>query len=239
MRSSLTFPLSIVSETKNQWARDDPAFVVMFLVFLVMSALAWGVAMHASVILVLRLLLWVGLVDFLLFGLVTATLGWFLSNKFLRLKPGGLPRTVPGPESSNRAIRDPEEGTIDVEEPHDSTDSSFLMVSSQQVEWLYAFDIHLNSYFPVWVILYVLQFLILPLILRAEGSFLATLLANTMYLIAGIYYYYVTSLGYTARPFLQRTEIFLYPIGGLVILYTLSLILNVNMTLLVVNFYFS
>jgi hypothetical protein len=34
------------SETKNQWARDDPAFVAILLVFLTVASLAYGVAFH-------------------------------------------------------------------------------------------------------------------------------------------------------------------------------------------------
>lgn len=203
-----------------------------------MSALAWGVAMHASVGLVLRLLLWVGLVDFLVFGLVTATFGWFIANRFLIFRPHGSNQGSSSSNSSNlRSHRDPE-AAGEHGDLHDGTDS-FFMLSSQQVEWLYSFDVHLNSYFPVWIILYVLQFLILPLLLSGAGSFLATLVSNSLYLIAGIYYYYVTFLGYTALPFLQKTEVFLYPIAALFALYVASLFMNANMTLLVVNFYFS
>jgi len=76
------------------------------------------------------------------------------------------------------------------------------MVGQQSVEWLYAFDIHLNSFFPLWVLLYVLQFFLLIPILAYPTSFVSTFFANTLYLIAGIDYYYITFLGYTGTPFL-------------------------------------
>lgn len=34
----------LVSETKNQWARDDPAFVVIFSLFLVIATAAYCAA---------------------------------------------------------------------------------------------------------------------------------------------------------------------------------------------------
>eukprot|EP01099_Mayorella_cantabrigiensis_P008002 TRINITY_DN7364_c0_g1_i1.p1 TRINITY_DN7364_c0_g1~~TRINITY_DN7364_c0_g1_i1.p1 ORF type:complete len:129 (-),score=27.69 TRINITY_DN7364_c0_g1_i1:341-727(-) len=68
----------------------------------------------------------------------------------------------------------------------------------QKVEWLYAFDIHCNSFFPLFLILYVVQFLLLPVLLVPE-SFFATFLSNTLYAIAFVYYFYLTFLGYNGK----------------------------------------
>ena len=43
-----------------------------------------------------------------------------------------------------------------------STSSFFFF----QVEWMYAFDIHCNSFFPLFLLLYVLQFFLLPFLLN-------------------------------------------------------------------------
>jgi len=40
----LSFICSFFSETKNQWARDDPAFVVIFSLFLIVATSAYCVA---------------------------------------------------------------------------------------------------------------------------------------------------------------------------------------------------
>jgi len=35
----------------------------------------------------------------------------------------------------------------------------------QRVEWLYAFDIHCNSFFPLFIMLYVVQLILSPILL--------------------------------------------------------------------------
>jgi len=81
---------------------------------------------------------------------------------------------------------------------------------TQHVEPLYAFDIHCNSFLPLFVYLGPVQFLLLPLLLKP--TFLATLTANALYTLALSHYLYITHLGYRALPFLANTEFFLYPI---------------------------
>ncbi len=84
----------------------------------------------------------------------------------------------------------------------------------QKVEWLYCFDVHCNSFFPLFLLLYVFQYF-LSLLLISPNSFvcisfinspnsmylppllqLSTLFANTLYFIAFAYYYHITFLGY-------------------------------------------
>ncbi|GBG69378.1 hypothetical protein CBR_g4071 [Chara braunii] len=76
---------------------------------------------------------------------------------------------------------------------------------------LYAFDVHCNSFFPLFIQLYVLQYFLSPLLL-APG-FIPALLSNLLYATAFCYYHYVSFLGYDVLPFLERTTFFLYPIG--------------------------
>eukprot|EP01120_Amphizonella_sp_Union-15-10_P000570 TRINITY_DN10604_c0_g1_i1.p1 TRINITY_DN10604_c0_g1~~TRINITY_DN10604_c0_g1_i1.p1 ORF type:complete len:247 (-),score=11.90 TRINITY_DN10604_c0_g1_i1:93-833(-) len=106
----------------------------------------------------------------------------------------------------------------------------------QEVEWLYAFDIHCNSFFPVFVLLYVVQ--LFGIMLLLHGSLLATIFSNTLYIIAFGYYFYITFLGYTALPFLTKTEVFLYPIGPIFVCYVLSLLFNLNCSIFTMNLYF-
>lgn len=51
----------------------------------------------------------------------------------------------------------------------------------------------------------VLQFLLSPVLLWR--SFLSSALANALYVIALGYYHYMNFLGYSALPFLERTEV--------------------------------
>ena len=43
--------------------------------------------------------------------------------------------------------------------------SPFVSFSSTQVEWLHAFDIHCNAFFPLFLLLYVVQYMLLPILL--------------------------------------------------------------------------
>jgi len=101
---------------------------------------------------------------------------------------------------------------------------------------MYAFDIHCNSFFPLFLLLYVVQFFLLPFLL--SGGFLATLLSNTLFLAALSYYHYITFLGYSALPFLENSVYFLYPVGLLVIGYIMLILTNVNCTELALSLYF-
>jgi len=59
---------------------------------------------------------------------------------------------------------------------------------------MYAFDVHCNSYFPLFVLLYVVQFALCPVLLA--GGFLPTVLSNLLYGAALSYYHYTQFLGY-------------------------------------------
>ena len=64
----------------------------------------------------------------------------------------------------------------------------------QEVEWLYAFDIHANSFFCSFFVTYVLQYFLLPVLL--SRSALACLASNSLYALSAIWYFYITYLGY-------------------------------------------
>jgi hypothetical protein len=67
--------LLVVIEIKNQWSRDDPAFVVVQIAFLVAASLAYGVAFGIqSSSHFLRLVIGSVLVEFLACGALIATL---------------------------------------------------------------------------------------------------------------------------------------------------------------------
>ncbi len=63
------------------------------------------------------------------------------------------------------------------------------------VEWGFAFDVHLNAFFPLLVILHFVQLFFYHLVISRE-VFLATLFGNTLWLVALGYYIYITFLGY-------------------------------------------
>jgi len=61
-------------QTKNQWARDDPAFLVVQAVFVAIAALAYAIALrHASVFGYIWAVFYCLVVDWLLVGMAIAS----------------------------------------------------------------------------------------------------------------------------------------------------------------------
>merc|ERR1719401_3281361 len=177
-------------QTKNQWARDDPAFVVVLIFFLVVASVAYGIALQVRGFALLRILTaFIGF-HFVALGALIATCSWFISNKYLRVQ-------------------------------------SFHGVE-QRMEWMYAFDIHCNSFFPLFLVLYVIHYFFLPFLV--QESFAAVVSSNALYAAALCYYSYITSLGYSTLPFLERTEVFLYPSVVVLISVLMCCFLRVNLT---------
>ena len=101
---------------------------------------------------------------------------------------------------------------------------------------MYAFDVHCNAYFPMFLLLYVLQLLLCPLLLLR--SRLAAALSCALYASGMSYYFYVTFLGFASLPFLERTEVLLYPIGAIAAALPFALLAGFNPTKLVLRIYF-
>ncbi|KAF3776778.1 unc-50-like protein [Nymphaea thermarum] len=165
-------------QTKNQWARDDPAFVVISILLLIVAASAYCSAYDTTVAHAVLTVLSVLMFHFLITGVVLAT-----------------------------------------------------------ICWLYAFDVHCNSFFPMFILLYVIQYFVSPLLV-AHG-FIPVLLANLLFMVAFCYYHYLNFLGYDVLPFLDKTTFFLYPIGVIIILSPLMILSGFNPTRYILSFYFS
>lgn len=76
-------------------------------------------------------------VDFALVGLFIATSAWFLAKRFLKGR-----RTV-------------------------GVSSDVISgVGGEELEFGYCFDVHCNAFFPVFVWLYVVQYLVMPLLIK-------------------------------------------------------------------------
>jgi len=74
-------------QTKSQFARDDPAFLVLLSVFLVVSSAGFGLVLSLSFLQTFFLLLYVVAVDVIAVAIVFSTVIWYVCNKYL-LKPG-------------------------------------------------------------------------------------------------------------------------------------------------------
>lgn len=111
-------------QTKNHWARDDPAFWVLQAVFCILAGVAYAVAFRASyttsISFILQSVLW----NWWGCGLVVAAAGRALANQHLGSSSSSSSTTA----TTHHGVR-------------------------QQVEFWYAFDIHCNAFFPVFVLL--------------------------------------------------------------------------------------
>jgi len=183
-------------ETKAQFARDDPAFLVLLSAWLIITSAGFSLVLGIHFFGFVKFLLYVIFVDMVGVGLVIATALWYISNTFL-MKPG---------------VRDAD------------------------VEWGFSFDVHLNAFFPILVILHFVQlFVYHPLIER--DWFISTVFGNTLWLVALSYYIYITFLGYSSLNILKRTNYFLAPLTILVFFYILTLGFNWNLSRSLMDFY--
>lgn len=174
-------------QTKDQWARDDPAFLVLLSFWLFVSSVGFAIVLKLHFLAFFKFLFWVILVDCVGVGLLIASCLWFLTNRFLIVQP---PR-------------------------------------GQDVEWGYCFDVHLNAFFPLLMVLHFFQLPLLNAFINHDGV-LSCLLGNTFWLLAIGYYIYITFLGYSSLPFLKKTQIFLYPVPAVLLVYILSILIGWN-----------
>ncbi|KAF4654436.1 2' O-ribose methyltransferase [Perkinsus olseni] len=181
-------------QTKGRWSRDDPAFVVIQVLFLAVSGIAYGVCFSHTFLQVLRVFLIGIVVHFLLLGSLVAAVCNFIANRHLRV------RTFQGLD--------------------------------QRVPFLYSFDVHCNAFFPTFLLLYVVQYFLFPLLL--SDRVVSCIFGNALCSIALMYYCYITCLGYSTLPFIRNAQVFLYPaIVGLVI----AVVFTVTRTNLSVKFF--
>nr|ADI46908.1 UNC50m [Volvox carteri f. nagariensis] len=187
-------------QTKNQWARDDPGFVVVCCILVAVASSAYCVTFGESFWDSLVIVLTAVLVDFFMLGIALATACWLITNRLLR----------------KRNLH------------HHQVE--------QHVEWLYSFDVHCNSFFPFFLVLYVLQFLLSPALLWQSS--ISSALSNALYVIALGVYNYINFLGYSALPFLDRTEVFLWPIGVTLLLLPFAVLSGFNPSRFMLGMYF-
>lgn len=95
-------------------------------------------------------------------------------------------------------------------------------IPSARVEWAYAFDVHTNGYFPIILLLYLLQLFLWPLLTRQE--WICTFIGNTIYLVSFLHYIHITYLGYAALPFVIKSELLLTSAPLILIVYLVTLI---------------
>lgn len=158
---------------KNNYARDDPSFLILLTIFLCISAIAWGLAYSPHIVDILKLIVYMVFIDFYLTGIMISTVSWLVTNKIFN-NTWGL--------------------------------GNLNKYNINYIEWGFCFDIHCNSFLIIWCLLYLVQFILLPLI-TIKNSFLSLLLGNTLYLVAVGYYFVITFYGFNSLPFVNTQSI--------------------------------
>ncbi|KAF3926307.1 hypothetical protein AA313_de0200466 [Arthrobotrys entomopaga] len=90
-----------------------------------------------------------------------------------------------------------------------------------ELEWAYCFDVAVRAFFVTFFFLYIVQFFLMPLLSR--NWWISLFIGNTLYLVAFSFYCVITFLGYNALPFLNHTEVILFPIVAFVGIWFVSL----------------
>ncbi|KAF5285503.1 hypothetical protein FQA39_LY16628, partial [Lamprigera yunnana] len=181
-------------KTKSQFARDDPAFLVLFVAWLCITSVGFAIVLRLTFWKFVRFLLYVIFMDCIGMGIIIASLFWYISNKY------------------------------------------FCINEKQDIEWGYAFDVHLNAFFPPLIILHFFQLFFYNGLMNHKW-YISRYLGNTYWLFAGIYYIYITFLGYSSLPMSRRTNLLLVPLPIIVLVYIVSLSTGFNITYFLMNFY--
>ncbi|KIW00855.1 uncharacterized protein PV09_07613 [Verruconis gallopava] len=187
-------------QTQRTWHRPDPSFAYLLGLFMLLTSLGWGLAYADGFGRTLKVALVFVLGHFLAASLLVATAAYVLVGKLLGPGVAGLPSF--GRRRQRGLFQQPGDG-------------------ADQLEFGYCFDVAIRAFFPVWVFLYVAQFVLMPVI--AKEYWVSLFVGNTLYVLALVYYTVVTFLGYNALPFLQHTELLLAPTAVIAILYIISL----------------
>ena len=107
----------------------------------------------------------------------------------------------------------------------------------QSIEYSYAFDIHCNSFVPLYLFTSSAQYIILPL-LNGNGK-LGLVLGNALFTVGMLYYFIVTTSGYYAMPFIERSNNINKIIYSVIGFFTFLTITGVNCAHYFINFNFN
>lgn len=94
IRKLTSFLLTRCTETKNTWHRPDPSFTYLLSFFLLLTALAWGVAYTPSFGAIVRLSLLFVFVHFIGSSLLISTIAYFLVGRIFG--PNGAAASLTG-----------------------------------------------------------------------------------------------------------------------------------------------
>ncbi|KAF8316614.1 UNC-50 [Clavulina sp. PMI_390] len=196
-------------QTKNTWARDDPAIVLIVCALLCITALAWGISFRNSIWTIFSSAFLMVFRDFLGSGLIAATITWLFARVFL----------IPFKPISNQSFDTSVEWAYAFDIHTNAFFPFFLSLYVLQF-FLYPL-VSLDRWICLWLgnTIYLVA---MPL------SSILPLDANCVALLSHI----------LALPFLVRSRLLLFPLIPLLIGYVVSL-LGFNISRAVVSFYFA
>ncbi|KIV96775.1 hypothetical protein PV10_00596 [Exophiala mesophila] len=194
-------------QTRNTWHRPDPSFTYLMSFFLLLTSLAWSIAYTPAFGSVIKLALMFIVVHFLAGSLLVSTLAYYFVGRLLGPGVAGLPG-----RRRQQGLFGPPGGTR----------------GAEALEFGYCFDVSIRAFFPPYVLLYIIQFILLPVINHQNRT--SAFLANLLYLAAGIYWSLIVFLGYNALHFLHHTQLLLSPMVAWVVVWLVCTILGVNLT---------
>ncbi|KAF4752893.1 hypothetical protein FOZ63_011834 [Perkinsus olseni] len=134
-------------QTKGRWSRDDPAFVVIQVLFLAVSGIAYGVCFSHTFLQMLRVFLIGIVVHFLLLGSLVAAVCNFIANRHLRV------RTFQGLDQVVGRAKRRDSHPIRLVVSQCPCVLEWYPILLQRVPFLYSFDVHCNAFFPTFLLL--------------------------------------------------------------------------------------
>jgi len=213
-------------QTKGQWARDDPAFLIIQVLFMITSCITWSIGFSPSFWMAIWAIFKLVVFHFFFAGAVIATVCWLVatyssdnSNEIV-----DTPAAV-GPSGSSSAWVSYFRNTL-----------IGRFIRRSRVEWAYCFDVHCNSFFPFFMLVHVCAYIVAPFLLSRNFGFVATVMANTFITLAAVYYCYITFLGYQTLGSLRDARVFLIAIPTLVIFMLSATLFGINILAFGVHF---
>lgn len=182
-------------QTKSQFARDDPAFLVLLIICLCVTSLGFAYVLGLSFWQSISFIFYVVFVDCIFAGIIIASFFWAITNRYLR--------------------------------------TNYL---EPDIEWGYAFDVHLNAFFPPLMLLHFIQLFFYNWLI-GQTWFISRFLGNSFWLMGMSYYVYITFLGYNCIPHLKNTRLILIALPIIFLLYLVVTTIGWNATISFVNFY--
>jgi hypothetical protein len=194
-------------ETRNTWHRPDPSFTYLLSFFLLLTSFAWSLAYTPAFSSVVKLALMFVFVHFLAGSLAVSAISYFLVGRLLGPGVAGLPG------------RRRQQGLF----PQTGGGGK----SAEALEFGYCFDVSIRAFFPPYVLLYIVQYILMPAINHPNRA--SVFVANALYLAAGVYWSLILFLGYNALHFLHHTQLLLSPMLVWVVVWLVATVLGVNL----------